>query len=240
MNNPISISTGLVYRFISDNNDKVQKISCFKPDGVEVVLNSPESLFEFNPSKENANYLRSLKFTTIHAPACQGTIYRNNDKSKKILRKLSELNKLLNPKNITFHIEHIQDYKIFDDCDFIISIENSDHRKPIGQAPKEMERVLIKNPNLFFTFDLAHAMAVDPSYVKDFIQFKDRIKEIHVSVCQMDLKEHHFIFCNPDYNMEKYLSLLPSNVPLVTESVAVEENQIDWIKKEIKHLKERS
>ncbi|MEI8143350.1 MAG: hypothetical protein WCG48_01885 [Candidatus Berkelbacteria bacterium] len=237
MKNLISISTGLVYRVSEDKNVQIKTIGKFKPSGIELVLPFPETLFDFEPDEESLEIIRGLDFFTIHAPSGRGLKYCDNVETQKILAKLSYLSRELDVKNVTFHIENIESYDIFRQCDFKVSIENADHRKSFGQTPAEMEKILSAHPNLFFTFDFAHAMIVNPTYVSDFLKMKSRFSEIHMSVCSEELKEHHFIHLKHKDTFAEVIKQLPQNVPFVIESAAMKAGEINYVVEEIKYLR---
>ena len=74
MKNPICISTGSFYLLMNDRNEIIRKIKEFSPDGIELLFAHPQYLFDFVISEENLNYLKSLKFISIHAP-CKEITY---------------------------------------------------------------------------------------------------------------------------------------------------------------------
>ena len=232
----ISVSTGLLYRITEDKNEQIERIRPFSPKGIELMLNSPESVRKIKLKEENISYLRSLEFVTIHAPSASGVIYQNDKETEGLLEKLSFLYNEVGAKNITFHIDQITDCDILSSYPWQYSVENSDNRKSCGQKPEEMEKFLIKDNQAKFTFDFAHAMQVNPDYVKKFLELKEKISEIHVSVCQTQLKEHHFISRNLTKIIEKKLNLLPAGCPFVTEAVAISEEEVPYIKTEILFL----
>jgi len=232
----ISISTGLLYRITDDKNQQIERIKCFSPGGVELMLNFPEAVTKLKLSEKNIEYLKSLEFTTIHAPSASGVLYSNNEETKNLLKKLNLIYKKIGAKNITFHLDQIKDYGILQSHSWQYSIENSDNRKSSGQKLGEMKKILDKNKQAKFTFDFAHAIQVNPNYVKGFLDLRERISEIHISVCQPKFKEHHFISRNLTEDIKDKLKLLPLDLPLVTEAVALSEIETPYIEKEISFL----
>jgi hypothetical protein len=68
MQNPICISTGCLYKLLEDRNEMVKELRKFSPAGIELSFAYPEYLLNFDLDKDNLEYLRSLKFNSIHAP----------------------------------------------------------------------------------------------------------------------------------------------------------------------------
>ncbi len=162
MENPICISSGFLYKIIDDINEKISKIREFSPDGIELNVVGSQHLFNFGEvNKENLVYLQSLNFNSIHAPAGEFS-YGSNEKSKKTLETIEKMYKKINAKNVVFHREQMEDINVFNNYDFIASIENGDWRRIDAKTPDQIGEILKKNPNLKFTLDFAHAFSISP------------------------------------------------------------------------------
>ncbi len=239
MNNLISISTGLIYKFTTNRDKMVKILKEFAPDGIEFVLAEPEYIESFSIQQENLAYLDTLARVTIHAPWI-GMNYAENNKAYTTLSGLDQLAKMINAKNVTFDCAEIEDFTVLGKYDFQASIENDDWRKPIN-TPRQISNILEQNPNLFFTFDLAHALTLDHKLIPQYLDlFKDQISQIHLSYFNRQMSSHGF-FCELSKSEQQkiipYLKLITDNIPIVIECVANNLNEINLVKKEIVFLR---
>ncbi len=239
MKNPICVSSGFLYKITDDINEKISKIREFSPDGIELNIARSQYLFNFGEvNKENLAYLQSLNFNSIHAPAGEFS-YGNNDKSRKTLEAIEKIYKKINAKNVVFHREQMEDINVFNNYDFIASIENGDWRRADAKTPDQVGEILEKSPNLKFTFDFAHAFSVSPDDIPIYIdKLGDKLIEIHLSIIEPKTKEHWFIHKYNNRETKRFLKhLKKTNVPIVLECVAFDKNEIYLIKEEIKYIK---
>ncbi len=239
MKNPICISTGSLYRLFNDRNKVIGKIKQFSPQGIELFFDCPESLFNFELSKENLNYLQKLQFNSIHAP-WKNVNYGENAVSDCVLEAVQKLCTLVGAKNVVFHpTGQGMDFGALNNYNFVASIENLDWRRDSGKAVKQIEAILKENEWLKFTFDFAHALTVSPNDIPLYIsKFKDKLVEIHLAMLNRELRNHWFLhkFDNP--KMRELLDYIKGvNVPIVLECVASNEGEIQLIEKEIEYVK---
>lgn len=237
MRNPICISTGFLYRFMNDRNDMISKIKEFLPFGIELSFAYPQYLFSFMINKENLEYLKTLKLNSIHAP-WKEIIYGNNQKSKDTLEAIEKLYKQIGARNVVFHREQLDDINIITNYNFVASIENADW-KETGNTIEEIGIILNENKKLKFTFDFAHALTVSSDDIPIYLnKFKDRLIQIHLSILNKELKDHWFLYKYDSEKMRTLLSRLKStDVPIVLECVASNQNEIQFIKKEMNYIK---
>jgi len=238
MENPICISTGFLYRLTNDRNEMIRGIREFLPSGIELSFARPQYLFDFAISQENLEYLRNLKFNSIHAP-WKEIVYGDNQKSKDVLGAIEKLFKQIKARNVVFHKEQIDDIRAVVNRSFIASIENGDWRETSGNSPEKIGRILKENPSLKFTFDFAHALTVSPDDILIYLnKFKDRLISIHLAMLDRILKDHWFLH---KYDSEETRMLLnhlkETSVPLVLECVASDNNEVQLIKNEIEYLR---
>lgn len=236
MKNLISISTGLVYKFTNDRNRMIEMLRKFSPDGIEISFADPDYLFQFNISDENVEYLKTLPYVTIHAP-WKNIRYSDNPVCVKTLKAIEALYNKIDAKNVTIHSLEVYDYEVLNDCKFKISTENEDCRKPGNTTPEEIEKILNENPEFGFTFDIAHAMSVDPNHSDDFLKLT-RLQQIHVAYFDKEYPGHLPLFNHGNDEIEEYFRMMPEKVPLVLEFTAETEEQIDWVKDEIEYLRD--
>lgn len=234
--NPICISTGCVYKLSDDKNDLIEELSKLFPMGIEISFAHPESLLSFNVSKNNLEYLRSLKFNSIHAP-CKDIIYGRNKMSEKALQKISELYKQIDARNVVFHKDQIEDYGFIESSSFLASIENDDWRKS-KHSIEDMQMLFNQNKEFKFTFDFAHALSVSSADIPKYIQcFKNRLIEIHLSIIDKGSEKHEFLHKYDNTEIRKLLQLLKSFfVPVVLEGVVSSLTEMKLLEKEIEYL----
>ena len=239
MQNPICISTGFLYRLTNDRNEMISKIKEFSPEGIELSFAYPQYLFDFVINKENLEYLRNLKFNSIHAP-WKEIIYGNNQKGKDILAAIEKLYKQIGARNVVFsNKEQIADLNSITSYNFITSIENDDWKHPLSNTLEEIGEILSKNKHLKFTFDFAHALTVFPKNIPVYInKFKGKLIAIHLAMLNKNLKDHWFLHKYDSKKMRTLLNHLKNiNVPIVLECVAADWSEVPLIKKEIEYIK---
>ncbi|MFA7243924.1 MAG: hypothetical protein WC080_01370 [Patescibacteria group bacterium] len=234
MKNLISISTGLVYKFTDKRNEMIRMLREFSPDGIELSFADSTYLFDFKISEENVDYLRSLPYTTIHAPWID-IRYANNDKSKKVLDLIEKLYRKTGAKNVTIEPREIDDYSILGSYDFQISIENADIRKPFCAA-EELLSILNKNPKLKLTLDIAHSMTANPDLFDQLLS-TGKISQIHAAYFDISLSDHFFFHKYATPELIAQIKKIPENIPLVLEAVAGKREEISSVRDEIKFLR---
>lgn len=217
-------------------NGRIEILRQFSPDGIEINFSSSEALLNFKLNKRNKEYLRSLKFNSIHAP-CVG--YGDNMESRDILRKLSELYRELNARNVVFHKDGIENYDLITSNSFVSSLENDDWRKQNNNI-EYFENLLAQNKKLWFTFDIAHAISVSSSGVSECInRFADRLIEVHFSVINRTGK-HDFAYKYDDEDIRRLFQLLKNiSAPLVLEGCTIlNRNEVGAIEEEINYIRD--
>lgn len=243
MQNPICFSTGSVYKFCPDHNKRITKIREFNPDGVELCFAHLASFLDFVISEENLKYLHSLQYVSIHSPVIEIT-YRDDRKTKEILAKIEKIYKQVGASNVVFHSTMMEDVGVLKNYNFTASLENLDFRADQMQSAKEVKEKLGQHPNLKLTFDFAHAFGLDPNSIPDFVEeLKDKIVEFHVAFLDKDIGNrpsyHWFLHKNDSEQLRSLLKHLNDpEVPIVIESTAAEEHEVDWLRDEIEYLRQ--
>ena len=238
MKNLIAISTGLIYKFTNSRDEMVEIIREFNPDGIEFHLADPQYVFDFTLNSKNLSYVKSLKRLSIHAPWIDMK-YDQCSTISKLLSRLEEINRLLTSQNITFEIDTITDFSVFDNFQPIASIENADWRNQFHD-PLQIKNILSQYKKWQFTFDFAHALALDDDVIPEFLEMKNRISQIHLSYLDRQSTEHRFLHqCNQEIldPIIQKLKLIPADIPLVLECVAATQSEISLIRNEIEFLK---
>lgn len=255
MENPICLSTSCFYRLTDDRNEMIERIRKFSPDGIELSFAYPESLSEFTITEENLEYLQSLEFRSIHAP-WKEIMYVGNRGDKGTLELVEQLYKQIGGRSVVFHEQNLMVFSgwkrdksinIFEshadllkNYDFIPSIENSDWRKHgVADTVEGIETILSENDNLKFTFDFAHALTVSPESIPEFLdRFRDKLTEIHLSFSRRGPEGHYFLHKHDSEETRELLSHLKStDVPLVFECFAREQDEVPLIKEEMDYIR---
>ncbi len=237
MQNPICISTGCIYNLSDDRNDLIEKLRDLSPVGIELSFVYPEYLLNFDINKNNLDYLKSLKFNSIHAPGVN-VVYGANKTSERVLQKISELYSQINARNVVFHKGQIENYDLIMNNNFVASIENDDWRKPKHNV-EDIKNVLDKNKGLKLTFDFAHAVSISSLDAYQYINnFKDETIEIHLSVINKDSGEHDLLH---KYDNLKIRSLLQSlkvlSAPVILEATIFDLGGIELLRKEMEYIR---
>ncbi len=234
MKNLISISTGFAHRLTPDKNEMIQIIKSFQPDGIELILPDPPQLFNFKLSQENVDYLKSLKFSTIHSPS--NIEFGQNTDSTKTLDMIADIYRQIDAKNVVVHPLQVSDYSVFDHKKMHFSLENEDYRKSNYQTPDEFFPLFDRYPSFGFNFDFAHALTIDSKYIPYFLKIKN-LFEIHLAFHDRAENHHSLLFEKADDKTIDLLKLIPENTPLVLECYVKSWSEIDKIKEEISFLK---
>jgi len=184
MKNPITCSTGLLYKFIDDSdkdyfNKIFELLKNYDFDGFELALQKCKRLDNFNLSNDNLKFLQKLKFNTLHAPC--DFVFRGDKESERLLKKMKEIYDLIGAKNIVFHTCCFEkDYSILKNHGFDYSIENEDSSRESFKTIKEAKDFLSLNNDFNFTFDFAHGYSIYKNNSLDFIkELNPKIVQVH-------------------------------------------------------------
>lgn len=233
MENPIVISTGLVYKFMNDRNEMIQRLKEFSPDGIEISFAYPQYLYEFVLESRNLMYLQGLRFNSIHAP-WKEIVYGKN--AIPVLERIDTLYDSIHARNVVFHKAPEDDFSVLRDYNFAGSVENDDWKKGLN-TPEKIGEILEQNPNLRFTFDFAHALTIDTGLVPEFLSFGNKISQVHLSYLDRQMPDHYFLFKHDSEEMRRLIRMIPSNIPLVLECVADNPSEIELVRREIEYLR---
>jgi hypothetical protein len=239
MNNPICISTGAVYKFSEDMNEKIQMLEKFSPDGVELCFADSQHLLDFKITEENLSYLRGLKAVSIHAP-WKEIVYNDNELCHQVLCTIEKLYKQINANNVVVHFKTDSDVFVVNNYNFVTSAENGEWKtEKWPNTPEGISSILGLNNKLRFTFDFAHALTVSSDDVPGYINlFSQIISEIHFSTRQKDAPDHWFLHKHDSEEIRKLLSYLkPLNVSIALECVAADESELPLIKNEMEYAR---
>lgn len=236
----VSVSTGCFYKLGISKNEVIDLISGLSVDGVEVLFNKPQDIFDFELSELNLRFLKDKSFVTIHAPDGD-VVYAGNPKAAEVLDRLENIYRLINAKNIVFHIHKDDELNILSYYAFQASVENDDWRK--GENTNTVAgigHILETNPRLKFALDIGHADSVGPTATREYVEnFRDKLSEIHLSYVDKERHEHDFI--SRGRNIGDRDVFTRTNVPIVIESVlqtpTFDISEFNLLEKEIELVK---
>jgi len=237
----LGISTGFNYKISADMNEQIKIIRNLSLEGLinglELNFAFPEKLLNFKISEKNLQYLRSLKFVSIHLP-WKDIIYSDNLKAREFLSSAENLYKKINGKNATVHTDEIKNFSVFNDYNMKISIENDDYKKGANTV-EQIQILLNKNKNLKLTFDFAHALSISSSEIQKYLdRFKNEISEIHLAMLDREMKDHWFLHKFDNNQMARLIKSLSSlDAPIILECVAGDISELPLIIEEIKYIK---
>tara|TARA_Y100000310_G_scaffold311212_1_gene357287 strand:- start:523 stop:1242 length:720 start_codon:yes stop_codon:yes gene_type:complete len=213
----IGFSTGSLYK------TKVKPISkeCFEliantgSKAIELNCIDPNNLYELLKIKDND--LKKFDYISLHAPAIK-MFYQDNQKTKKVLDLISEINKRLDLKCIIIHPDRVIDWKIFLKYKLPLAIENMDKRKKTGKTDQSLNG-FFKKTNFKMILDINHCFTVDRSMrlTKRLIEkFQNKICQIHISG-YLKNKSHYPLYITKQKNLID--PIRNRNWPIIIESV---------------------
>ncbi|HLC78435.1 MAG TPA: hypothetical protein VJH92_04885 [Candidatus Nanoarchaeia archaeon] len=179
MSYKIGFSTGTLHKSLDMCGalEKIREISSI----VELNFVRDYELTYEKVSKLLTNDLDFFDYVSLHAPAVE---YYNDEKSERIFKEISRIDKARKLDHVVFHPDQIRDFSIFHDLPFNVAMENMDCRKKSCKSPKDLERVLSLNSKWGFVLDVNHAYTLDRTMdlANSFYEsVGDRLVEIHLS-----------------------------------------------------------
>jgi hypothetical protein len=110
----ICLALGCIWRWDrSKNRDKlISYMRRFDIDGIEITLSCKEEVYDLKLSKRNIEWLKSLKYVSIHAPFALVRRAKDNNEIIKQLDKISSIYKKINAKNVIIHPTDLPDPEI--------------------------------------------------------------------------------------------------------------------------------
>jgi hypothetical protein len=173
-----------------------------------------ESIMDFIINDLNKKLYSKFKYISLHTPS----FYKENEKNIVLLKKIKQIYKKFDIKNIVIHPNQITNWDILDNfLDLPLSIENMDSDKHNFTNINDFTEIIYKK-NLKITLDLNHIYDNDKSLkLAEAFQnkFKKEIVEYHVS--GYNKKDKHVpIFKTKQVEILKTLKF--KNLPVIIES----------------------
>ncbi|MDD4354197.1 MAG: hypothetical protein PHN56_07130 [Candidatus Nanoarchaeia archaeon] len=241
MKNPITCSTGLLYKhFDDDDSEYFNKIfdilKNYDFDGFELAFQKFKRLKNFKLSNENLSYLKSLNYNTLHAPC--DFLFSGDKKSRELLKKMETIYHLLGAKNIVFHTcFFMKNYDVLKNYNFNYSIENECSSKASFKTIEEIAEFLEKNDSYNFTYDFAHAHSVyGDTLLKMAKDFDSKIIQVHMAKLKDDY--HYFIHKSNINNLMDDFKKIINEKAIITSELCIESlDELDLLHKEIEYLR---
>jgi len=237
MKNPICISTGCLRKITDNRNEMIEMLKEFSPQGIELSFAYSHFLSDFSFTESNLDFLRGLKFNSIHAP-WKDIVYDKGPHCRKVLAKIEDIYYQVKAKNVVVEPRQVVDYEIFNNQNFIVSTENSDWKKE-PNTPEQIGQILNQYPFLRFAFDFAHALTMNFRDITGFIEkFSNSISEVHIAGLDREIKDHWFLHKYDSPKIRNFLKMIETiDASLVLECAANNPDEINLIKNEIKYIR---
>ena len=233
----VAISVGACYDLRLSYPEAIKFIQKYPVNGIELLFAAPKDLMDFKFEKENLDYIKSLKFKSIHMPV-RGATYDDSLVTKEVIDKASFIANQINADYLVFHPNTIKDYSVLNwnlkNC--IENLNSNEYNKGF-QTAKEIKKILKEHPKLGFVLDTCHMFEskVNP---QEFLDLKEKINGIHLAVQWKQgerIRTHGFLQENLE-QLDQIKPLLKINVPKVIESDFYPE-KVSMIKKEIELIR---
>ena len=120
----------------------------------------------------------------------------------------------------------------------LLSIENMDKRKPIGQTASDLGRIFESLPEASFCFDIGHARQVDPTMSEATAilqEFGSRLRQLHVSEVNTQSK-HDPLSLQSILAFHRVSHLVSPEIPIILESRVGAEEIVEEVNKAIEAL----
>ena len=234
----VCISTGSFHQHFEghDYHSRLKKCMNLKGiEGVELLFDVAEHLLHFELTKEEIDFLKGLKFNTIHAPFFEShgklADYKDTQFYRKVMDKIYEIYDQIGAHNINIHPEETSDYSIFRMKGYQYSIENSPPK--YGYSPEFYRNLLDENPHFKMVLDVSRAM--EGNELNQLIQkFKKDIIYCHVCACTNG-KQNLFLHNLPADVLKSMESIKQLGSAFISETSY--HYPIEFYQKEINFLK---
>lgn len=239
----VSISTGAVRHCTETKLGQIhfiEKEFGSLIDGVEICIMEPEEFLGLQLDEKAVSFLKSLRYNSMHAPL-KGIVYGKNQRTEKIFAKIREISRIVELHHVTFHPNHVHDFRALKKLGLGVCIENlADGSKGKGwQRPIQLKKFLEKNPFFSFCFDVNHGISngVEP---KKFVSaLGEKISCIHLNATESaGHASHNLVVDSSKKTIEKILPVFSLRKPVIIEP-DLEREKVPLIRKEIEFARKR-
>lgn len=246
--NKILISSRAFKKNYKNSNDRIKQVLTYNPEGVQISFLNVKELLDYKPTKEVIDLLKN-KYNVFHAPT-KNIIYKDEEKSNKVLKKIKELYNKLNCKIVVFHYNNFKDPSYVADklLGLNLCIENLDLRRAEENYIEKMKMFFENYPNFSLCLDVCHVLEHSKKDLFELIRlFKNKIKLTHWSYTFGELKHYSAkatIELAKSKKVEKELNELKETIKDLNQPIVLEINRrhvfnnFGLISKEMEYLKE--
>jgi hypothetical protein len=177
--------------------------------------------------------LRGFVYVSLHAPSRMSA-----EEEREAIVRLRSVAQRRWP--IIVHPDAISDWSLWRALGEQLLVENMDKRKQTGRTAQELSKIFEHLPAASLCFDLGHARQVDPTMTEAILilkQFKDRVKQLHVSEVDSESKHERLSF-ESILAFQKVANFLPEGVPAILETPVREaelETEVEIAKQALSH-----
>ena len=233
----ISFSLGNIWRWCEspDRSKLIRYLKRLDVSGVEIVFPTEKELYAFKLSGIDAEWLRGLSYTTIHAPFNLFSTHSDEETILKQLIAISKLYERIHAKSVVFHPGPLKKLAAVADGNFHATIENLPPGRH-GGIP-ELIRIFNEYPKFSFCLDISHAYLWSKDETARLIRkFGSRLSQIHLSGTFR--RKTHQPLQRVSRNFRQTLEEIKGiDVPLVIEEDFREKSIAD-VKKELTFIRE--
>jgi endonuclease IV len=237
MKRVISFALGNIWRWGESKNraDLIQYAKNLGVDGVEITFSSKEELYNFKLSEEDLNWLKSLKYVTIHAPF---KLKRKSKDKQEIIKQCDIILKLyqqVNAKDVIIHPLDLPSPEILAKYPFKVSTENLVKKRNVTIT--KLEKIFQEYPNIGLCLDVAHAYLWSKDETQKLIDaFSERITQFHLSGTYRK-KDHQSLRIVTKKFLSSIEPIKKLNVPIVIEE-EIFAKDLNYLKEEVEYIKQ--
>lgn len=207
----LGIGTGNLHKLhYGDINKTLETISEYNFEAVEITYGLIHEV-NVNISDKNIEFLRQLKYKTIHFPFSHELA--DDQLTRDILKKIGELYSSIGADHLIIHPSELKDFSILDGFDPLFENLPSEH----GWGYHCLKS-FFKKHNFGFVLDTTHAMTYSDRVgeIEKLLTFGDRLKQVHLS--NYNNGQKHQLFYNTD-NFNIILDKIKNvDVPIILEA----------------------
>lgn len=232
----ISFALGNIWRWTKsqNRNDLIEYIKKLPVNGVEITFSSKEELYKFELSKSNTQWLKNLKYVSIHAPFHLVSKAGSEGEIIKQLEFIARLYTKINAQNVIIHPQELPSPNILNKFNFDVSTENLPPKRKITIA--KLKNIFKNYPKIGFCLDVSHAYHWSEYETSKLIKaFGEKITQIHFSGTYRQRSHQSLRIVSKDFT-SSIKPIFQVNAPIVIEEdVEVKSNK--FLHEEINFIK---
>ena len=217
MRNEIGFSTGALHGKDFTLEEKISILSWENISSIELSFWEVNEFLTTDLEPIKDQLLLNFSSVSFHAP-WKWITYTDDIITKKVIKKLENLEKDINFSWIVVHPDVIQDFWILSSSWLPFCIENMDKRKIFGTHPEHFYEIIQKY-NFWFVLDVEHAYEHDSemNLAKELLHIMwNKLKHMHVSWCSSSLL-HVPTYLSENRNAIEQILSMNLDVPYILE-----------------------